>query len=155
VLGYREPERQLGNWGRRHFGARSFAADRSHCITPDPPGIFSGSKRRPIVCRCCHGSAAPNTAGSAIRRLVAGPASPWQVKGASSNAMTPAPIAANRKIRSGDRWRIQQTLEKPLGNRARHGLLDPAECGDRAAIARALRRLLDQIPPARWRTIGV
>ena len=31
-----------------------------------------------------------------------------------------------------------------------HGLLDPARREDRAAIARALGRLLDQIPPARW-----
>lgn len=29
-----------------------------------------------------------------------------------------------------------------------HGLLDPADCGDRAAIARTLGRLLDQIPLA-------
>jgi hypothetical protein len=29
-------------------------------------------------------------------------------------------------------------------------LLDPARREDRAAIARALGRLLDQIPPARW-----
>jgi hypothetical protein len=34
-----------------------------------------------------------------------------------------------------------------------HGLLDPADREDRAVIARALGRLLDQIPPARWRMI--
>jgi hypothetical protein len=34
-----------------------------------------------------------------------------------------------------------------------HGLLDPTDREDRAAIARALGRLLDQIPPAQWRSI--
>jgi hypothetical protein len=73
-----------------------------------------------------------------------------------STPTTPLSPAAERMRRSRERRReglriVQFAVrDTEVDALVSHGLLDPARREDRASIARALGRLLDQIPPARW-----